>query len=98
MTFKITSIKNDNYTLINQQGQQYFFTLKFLNVEAKVKVGDYVVFKDELLDSNYREFSSSYIFGNLESPFGRKATSKDDIDVIELIQGKNKIYLKRLYG
>lgn len=98
MTLKITSIENNNYTLISKSGQQYLYTLKFLKVEPKVKVGDYIVIKDQLLDPKYQEFSSSYIFGDLSSPCGRKITSNEDIDVIKLIQGNNKKYLKRLYG
>lgn len=53
---------------------------------------------EELLYENYEGYSTSYTFGNMDSKYGKKNVSENDIDVIKIVVDKKEIYLKRLYG
>lgn len=95
---KIVDKKNYEYKLEDENNNKYKLVLDFLDVKDKPKIGDYIYINEELLNSTYDGYSTRYVFGNLESKYGKENISIDDIDVIKVIIDNLEIYLKRLYG
>ena len=94
----VIEIENYVYVLEDEKKQRFTLNLEFLDIDAKIQVGDTICMSKELLNRNYDGYSTSYTFGNMESKYGKNGISKDDVDVIKLISGDKEIYLKRLYG
>ena len=95
---KIKNIENNNYLLVNKNGEEFKFNLTFYDLEDKLSVGDYIYFHKELLNPNYKEYSNTYFFGSLEEQYGREIKTKEDIDLIKLKIKDKTIYLKRFFG
>ena len=95
---KIVNINGYIYDLEDEYKHNYTFNLEFLDLEEKLKIGNYICMNEELLNSKYEGYSTSYTFGNLKSKYGKENILLDDIDVIKIISDKAEIYLKRLYG
>ena len=98
MTLKIIKIDGKEYTLVDSDGKKYQLTLRFFDLEEQLSPGDMIKFHPDLLDKNYVEYSTSYIFGGLDKPYGRKITSKDNVDCIAIKTIEKVIYLKRFFG
>lgn len=96
---KLQIINKNNYIYeLKYDDKRYSMNLEFLDMEENLKEGDYIFFSEELLDSKYEGYSTSYTFGNLENKYGKNNISVDDIDVIKVLVAEKEIYLKRLYG
>lgn len=95
---EIINIKNNTYMLQDKDKKKYILNLEFFDIENKPKIGDCINISSELLDPRYVEFSTNYIFGSLDSKYGRKCKTLTDIDIIKLRTDESEIYLKRLYG
>lgn len=95
---EIISRNNYEYEVKDESGKTYILNLDFFDIQEKPKEGDYIYISEELLDSLYDGYSTSYTFGGLDSIYGKENIEINDIDVIKLIINKNEIYLKRLYG
>ena len=98
MVLKIIKIDVDEYTLVDADGKQYHLTLRFFDLDEPLFPGDMIKIHPNLLDKNYVEYSTSYIFGGLDKPYGRNITSKDNVDCIAIKTGETVIYLKRFFG
>lgn len=98
VVLKIESIDNYIYILKDEQERKYTLNLEFIDMEERVKVGDSICMKEELLDKKYEGYSKCYTFGNLESEYGKANLQEGDIDIIKVILDDKEITLKRLYG
>lgn len=95
---EIISRNNYEYEVKDESGKTYILNLDFFDIQEKPTGGDCIYISEELLDSQYDGYSTSYTFGGLDSIYGKENIEINDIDVIKLIINKNEIYLKRLYG
>ena len=95
---KIININSPIYILESKNGNSYTLNLQFFDIEDSPKMNDYIFISEQLLNPEYIEYSTNYVFGGLESPCGRKVHSREDIDVIKLVVEEKEYYLKRLYG
>jgi len=95
---KIVDKNNYEYFLQDEQEKNYQINLEFMELENRLKTGDYIYINDELLNEKYEGFSTWYTFGKLTNKYGKDNILKDDIDVIKVVIDGLEIYLKRLYG
>ena len=96
---KIEKIDNYVYTLRNERNRKiYIFQMKFFDLEQPLMVGDYILMHAQLLDPEYKEYSTEYYFGGLDQPYGRKIESKDHPDLIGIKTQTNEMCLKRFFG
>lgn len=97
---KLEIIKQNNYEYCfkDENSNEFNLNLEFLDIEQKPKIGDYIYMHEELLDSQYDGYCSSYTFGSVDSKYGKQNIALDDVDVIKLVIDKKGIILKRLYG
>ena len=95
---EIVGIDDYEYKLKDENENNYILNLEFLDIKEKLKIGNYLYVNEELLNTNYDGYSTSYTFGNIESKYGKENISKDDIDVVKIVVDNKEIYLKRLYG
>ena len=96
---KVVKIERDKYTLKNIKTKaEYNFSITFFGLKQDVAVGDVIAIHKELLDPTYVEYSTQYYFGPLNEVYGRKVTSKDDIDFIAIKTKNDIIKLKRFFG
>lgn len=96
---KIVKITNDKYLLQDLDTKEtYSFNIKFYGLEQLPQVGDMLGFHKELLDKNYDEYNTSYQFGPINEPYGRKISGPEDVDCILLKTANTKTYLKRFFG
>ena len=86
------------YKFKDNNDKLYTLNLEFLDIERKIKIGDYISFSAELLNPRYAGYSTNYTFGSLESKYGKDNIKLNDIDVIKVETEDKEIYLKRLYG
>ena len=94
---KLKIIKKDGalgYTLQNlDDGKSYKLNMEFIDVSAP-NVNDLIALDESLLSNT----DGTYVFGNIESEYGRTITNADNPDLIFVdIKGKTTM-LKRLYG
>ena len=95
---KIVNKDSYNYDLKDEDEYNYNLNLDFWDIKEKPKIGDYIYINKELLNSKYDGYSISYVFGSLQSKYGKENILLDDIDVIKVVINKTEAYLKRLYG
>lgn len=95
---KILKIENNLYKLIDKNKKEYDFNLTFYDLTEKLQVGDYIYLNKELLNPNYKEYSTTYFFGPLEEQYGREIKTKEDIDLMKVKIKDKTIYLKRFFG
>lgn len=95
---KIIEIDDDRYLLqdINTK-EEYTFYLTFYDA-PKIDVGDALRFNEKLLDELYEEYSKTYRFGPIDGVYGRKISSRKDIDLIYVVTKDGITNLKRFYG
>ena len=96
---QIIEVDNDTYTLIDTKNKKYKLIIEFHDVEQSPQIGYYIYLSESLLDKTKEEYSDYYVFGPLDSPYGKKIENENDKDLIKILGSNNKnIYLKRLYG
>lgn len=95
---KIESKKNNNYILKDEKNNMYNLDFKFFDIEKEPKENDYINISAELLNPQYKEYTTYFSFGNIENICGRKDVTLNDIDIIKIEIDNKEIYLKRLYG
>lgn len=97
---KLKIVKKDNYlyTLEDKDNKQYILNIEFQDIEINPNINNYIYLSEKLLDKNYKEYSSMYTFGLLDSIYGRKITNDNSPDIIRIDTKEKSIYLKRLYG
>lgn len=96
---KILKVIDDEYLLKDiESAKHYKFTLSFYGLDKKPKQGDIIELHNNLLDTNYIEYSKTYRFGPLEEVYGRNIKSSKDKDCILLIMDDKKMFLKRFFG
>lgn len=100
LKLKILEKNKEQYKLIDNNKNIYELTLQFFDIEdAEIpNENDYISFSAELLNSRYKEYTSSLVFGNLDNICGKFDISLTDIDVIKIEKDDKDIFLKRLYG
>ena len=98
---KLTIVKEEenNYILNDNEGTKYNLTLEFHDIDIKPTIQETLYMSENLLDRNNEQYNTYYVFGALESPYGKQIKKENDEDII-IIQRINqeKIILKRLYG
>ncbi len=95
---KILEIDDFIYKLEDEQNKTYTMNLEFFDIDEELKVGDYINISPKLLDIRYEGYSTNYTFGSVDSEYGKKFITPDDIDLIKLEINQKEIFLKRLYG
>ncbi len=90
----IKKIDGNNYFLNDEDDNEYRFHIQFYDLDKEVQIGDRLFVNKRLLESPTYLFS----FGPLVSDYGRKVLSIEDPDLVALVIGDEKIYLKRYYG
>lgn len=96
---KILDIRENRYSLEDVKTKNnYVFHLDFYGLEKMPQVNDFLGFHEELLDTQYIEYSNAYQFGPLNKKYGRDVKDSGNVDCIALIIDNNKIYLKRFFG
>lgn len=93
----IKSVVNNDYELMNNDNI-YKLNIKFYDIEKTPKVGDVVYMSERLLDKNYREYSDSYQFGVVNSPYGRDININSETEIICVVINEKNIFLKRVFG
>ncbi|MBP3502364.1 MAG: hypothetical protein J6K42_02660 [Clostridia bacterium] len=95
---KIKSKKNNNYILKDEKNNIYNLNFEFFDIEKEPKENDYINISAELLNPQYKEYTTYFSFGSIENICGRKDVTLNDVDVIKIEIEDKEIYLKRLYG
>ena len=90
--FLIKEICNFTYYLTDKE-KTYSLKLEFYDLNKDPQVGDVIIINEELLKENIL-----LSFGALNSEYGKNIKDSHDKDLMVLIVGNKKIYLKRLYG
>ncbi len=86
------------YTLSEKTGKEYILNIELQGINTLPKEGDYIYISEELLDKNYKEYSSMYCFGPLYSKYGRVIKDEFSPDLIGININGNITYLQRYYG
>ena len=88
----------DGYKYALGSSHKKLTEITILCKDLKLEVGTKVYIHKELLDKNYSEYNTHYYFGDTQEVYGRTVASLKDIDIIMIDIGKQKIFLKRLFG
>ena len=97
--FDIVDKKGNLYTLLfRRAGTLHKLYIKFFDYDQYIQVGATIAMHEELVDPNHSGYKTEYYFGAMDEKYGRNITNKDDLDVIIIRVGNEKIYLKRFYG
>lgn len=95
---EIIEINDYEYHLKDDNNKIYIINIEFQDIDIKPNINDYIYISEKLLDKNYKEYSKSYTFGNIDSIYGRKIEEDNDVDIIAISINNKKTYMKRLYG
>lgn len=95
---KIESKENNNYILNDEKGNIYKINFEFFDIEKEPSENDYISISAELLNQNYKEYSTYLSFGGMENISGRSKEKLADTEIIKIETEGKEIYLKRLYG
>ena len=95
---RIESINKYKYELVDDNGEEYSLNIDLIDTEENLSLGDFIYIDKNLLDKKYEGYCQNYIFGNLDSKYGRANLEYGDIDVIKIEKEDKEILLKRLYG
>ena len=97
---KLTVLKKDycNYTFLDEDNNEYKIFIELMNTDLSIDLNDTIYIHNELLDKNYKEYSTMYTFGSLGSKYAREVKKENYIDIIVLIKNNKKNYLQRYYG
>ncbi len=87
-----------NYVLKDEQGITYRLFIELMNTDLTLDINDTIYIHDELLDKNYKEYSTMYTFGSLGTKYSRELKKENYIDIIVVIKNNKKNYLQRYYG
>ena len=98
LKLKVEEKKDNKYFLTDRDGNRYELNFEFFDIEKEPEKSDYISIPAELLNPNYKEYSSYLSFGGLKNICGRNGDKLDDTDIIKLEIDDKEIYLKRLYG
>ena len=98
ISLNIEKIDKNKYLLKDENETHYELTLKFIDVDFTLTVGDKIYMHEQLLDESYEGYSDFYTIGNLNSLYGRANVTINDIDAIRVVANNKTILLKRLYG
>lgn len=88
---KIIKIENFNYTLLDKDNNEYKLRIEFNGLMPKLN--DYIYMDKYLLKENIL-----LSFGSLDSLYGKDLININDKEIISIMRGNKKIYLKRFYG
>lgn len=95
---KIEEKNNGDYLLKDEKGNKYNLNFEFFDIEKEPEKNDFISISAELLNPNYKEYTTYFSFGGMENIAGREVAKLNDTEIIMVeIEGK-EIYLKRLYG
>ena len=94
---QVVEENNSDYLLKDEDGNLYKFNIRFIG-NYDIKNVKYFYFSNELLDENYVEYSKKYVFGDINSSYGRKINQKTLQDLIKIEYNNEELFLKRFYG
>lgn len=95
---QISKIKGYEYELKDSENNTYEIMMEFYDLNKELKINDYIYMAEELLNPNYKEYNNFYRFGKLNSIYGRKIKSAEDIDIIVVQINEELIHFQRYYG
>ena len=97
---KVVEKNEREYKMIEKNGKIIQLSIEFFDIEdaEQPEVNEYINISAELLNKNYKEYTTSFAFGKLDNICGKEDISLNDIDVIKIEKEDKEIYLKRLYG
>jgi len=99
--FVIIEINEYNYVVADEDGQLRDIFLQFYDLSTLPRNGDYICLSEKYFDKKANEGYMEFRFGGLSEPYGRDVTNTnlaENEEVITIIQGDKKTYLKRFYG
>ncbi len=88
---KIIKIENFNYTLLDKDNNEYKLRIEFNGLIPKLN--DFIYMDKYLLKENIL-----LSFGSLDSIYGKDLININDKEIISIVSGNKKKYLKRFYG
>ncbi len=94
---QVVKENDSDFVLKDENGKIYEFNIRFIG-NYDIKNVKYFYFFNELLDENYIEYSKKYLFGDVNSCYGRKINKKTLQDLIKIEYNNEKLFLKRFYG
>lgn len=95
---EVISKENYIYILLDENRNEFSLNLQFFDIAENPSVGNYIYMSEELLNPYHLRQSLSYVFGSLDSKYGKENIALDDVDVIKIDINGSETYLKRLYG
>ena len=95
---KIKNIDDGVFTLVDDSNFEYNINIEFLDIQEQPKIGDFIYFSAQLLDSKYPGYSTFYTFGSLNNKYGKEIDVNMEKDIIIYETADKRIFLKRLYG
>lgn len=95
---KVESKNEGNYELKDNNGNVYNINFEFFGIEKEPEKNDYISISAELLNQNYKEYSTYLSFGDMENISGREVSKLNDTEILKIEIEDKEIYLKRLYG
>lgn len=95
---KVESKNEGNYELKDNNGNVYNINFEFFGIEKEPEKNDYISISAELLNLNYKEYSTYLSFGDMENISGREVSKLNDTEILKIGIEDKEIYLKRLYG
>ncbi len=95
---EVVGVDKYNYLLKDNSQKEYNIELEFYDIKILPNIGSYIYMSENLLNKNYKEYSTSYCFGPLGQPYGRNIEDEEDNDILLLEIDNKKIYLQRYYG
>ena len=97
--FQIINKNNDSYILIDKNKKEYSITLELHDTNINPTINDSIYASKKLFDKNNEQNITYYVFGAINSIYGRKIENENDDDILIIeSQNKEKVVLKRLYG
>lgn len=97
----VKGVSGKKFQLVNAETkEEYEVEFTFYGFEQeKAVTGSLIMMHKELLDPDYVEYATEYIFGPLDEPYGRRIDSVEHKDYLAIKLPSGEVYkLKRFFG
>ncbi len=98
MKFDVISVQNNDFVIKSEYNEEFSLNMVFHGLKSNVRVGDVINMSANLVNAYYEEYSTHYVFGPLDSKYGRKIVTKKEVDCISITRNDKTIFLKRFFG
>jgi len=101
-TYEILKVDKYSYTVKDHTGWKRKINLQFYDMSHAPQAGDRFRLSERYFDRQWEGWSGGHFsFGGLKEGYGRDMTDvslDESEEIIVILQGENKTYLKRFYG